>query len=48
MDWIVTKTIEIENKKSVVYEGNYTFYAKQKAVNREIQIKQYGKISKRK
>ncbi|MCQ4725938.1 ABC-F family ATP-binding cassette domain-containing protein [Anaerotignum faecicola] len=41
MDRIVTKTIEIENKKSVVYEGNYTFYAKQKAVNREIQIKQY-------
>ncbi|MCI8342088.1 MAG: ATP-binding cassette domain-containing protein [Firmicutes bacterium] len=41
MDKIVTKTIEIENRKSAVYEGNYTFYAKQKAVKRQTQLKQY-------
>lgn len=46
MDKIVTKTIEIENKKSHVYEGNYTFYARQKAVNREIQLKQYTQQQK--
>ena len=41
LDKIVTKTIEIENKKSYIYEGNYTFYAKQKAVNREIQMSHF-------
>jgi len=41
LDKIVTKTIEIENKKSYIYEGNYTFYAKQKAVNRQIQMSHY-------
>lgn len=41
MDRIITKTIEIENKKSSIYEGNYTFYAKQKELNRNILIKQY-------
>ena len=41
MDKIVTKTIEIENKKTYVYEGNYSFYAVQKAVNREIQLKTF-------
>lgn len=42
MDKIVTKTIEIENKKTYVYEGNYSFYATQKAVNREIQLKAFN------
>ena len=41
MDRIVTKIIEIENKKSTVYEGNYTFYAKQKEINRAVALKQY-------
>ena len=41
MDRIVTKVIEIENKKSYVYEGNYSFYSHQKELNREIQLKQY-------
>lgn len=41
MDKIVTKTIEIENKKANTYEGNYSFYAVQKAVNREIQLKTF-------
>lgn len=41
LDRIVTKVIEIENKKSSVYEGNYTFYAKQKNINRQIQQKAY-------
>ncbi len=41
LDRIVTKVIEIENKKSTVYEGNYTYYAQKKEVIREVQIKQY-------
>ena len=41
MDRIVTKVIEIENKKSYVYEGNYSFYSQQKELNREVQLKQY-------
>ncbi|MCI1930245.1 MAG: ABC-F family ATP-binding cassette domain-containing protein [Clostridia bacterium] len=41
LDKIVTKTIEIENKKSYIYEGNYTFYAKQKAVNRQIEMNHF-------
>ncbi len=41
LDRIVTKVIEIENKKSYVYEGNYSYYAHQKEMIREIQIKQY-------
>lgn len=41
MDAIVTKIIEIENKKSFVYEGNYSFYANQKQINRQIQLKAF-------
>ena len=41
LDKIVTKVIEVENKKSYVYEGNYTFYSRQKNINREIQQKAY-------
>ncbi len=41
MDRIVTKVIEIENKKSTIYEGNYSYYAEQKKINRQIQLKQY-------
>lgn len=38
---IVTKVVEIENKKSAVYNGNYTFYSQQKEQMREAQQKAY-------
>lgn len=41
LDKIVTKTIEIENKKSHVYEGNYSFYAKNKEINLQIEQHHY-------
>lgn len=41
LDRIVTKVVEIENKKSTVYNGNYSFYWQQKEINREIQQKAY-------
>ena len=41
LDRVTTKTIEIENKKSSVYNGNYSFYAKYKAINRETALRQY-------
>ena len=41
LDRVTTKTIEIENKKSSVYNGNYSFYAKHKAINRENALRQY-------
>ncbi len=46
LDKIVTKVIEIENKKSTVYQGNYTDYAKQKDLNRQIQQKAYDQQQK--
>ena len=41
LDRVCTKTIEIENKKSHVYNGNYSFYVHHKAVNRETALRQY-------
>lgn len=41
MDRVVHKVIEIENKKSNVYDGNYTHYSEQKSIQREIQWKQF-------
>lgn len=41
LDKIVSKTVEIENGKSMVYSGNYTFFAKQKEIDREIALKHY-------
>ena len=41
LDKIVTKVVEIENRKSTVYNGNYTAYMNQKAINRDIQQKAY-------
>ncbi len=46
LDRIVTKVIEIENKKSTVYEGNYTFYSRQKEINRQLQQKTYEQQQK--
>ena len=41
LDRIVTKVIEIENKKSYVYNGNYSFYSQQKEINRDVQQKAF-------
>lgn len=41
LDKIVSKVIEIENKKSYIYNGNYSFYASQKQIDRDIQMKHY-------
>lgn len=41
LDKIVKKVIEIENKKAFVYNGNYTFYAKKKEIDRDIQFRHY-------
>jgi ATP-binding cassette subfamily F protein 3 len=41
LDRVVSKIIEIENKRTEIYKGNYTFYAKHKAVTREAALKRY-------
>ncbi|MBR2474492.1 MAG: ABC-F family ATP-binding cassette domain-containing protein [Clostridia bacterium] len=41
LDKVTTKTLEIENKKAKLYNGNYSFYANQKKTDREIQEKHY-------
>ncbi len=41
LDNIVTKIIEIEHKKSKVYNGNFTDYSVQKEINREIELAKY-------
>lgn len=41
LDKTVTKIIEIENGKSNVYNGSYTYYAFKKEADREIRLKQY-------
>lgn len=42
LDRIVTKIVEIENKKSIVYNGNYSFYSQQKDINRDLAEKTYS------
>ncbi|MCL2285341.1 MAG: ABC-F family ATP-binding cassette domain-containing protein [Firmicutes bacterium] len=46
MDRVVTKVIEIENKKSVVYYGNYSYFVKKKADDREQARKRYTENQK--
>lgn len=46
LDRIVTKVVEIENKKSNVYNGNYSFYFNQKEINREVQQKAFDNQQK--
>jgi len=46
MDKIVTKTIEIENKKSIVYNGNYTYFVTEKATNRALTEKAFKEQQK--
>lgn len=41
LDSVVNKILEIENKKSRTWNGNYTEYVSQKAIDREIQEKHY-------
>ena len=38
---VTRMTIELENCECTVYNGNYTQYIKQKALNREIQQKHF-------
>ena len=41
LDKTVTKIIEIENGRSVSYEGNYTLFAYKKEIDREIKLKHF-------
>ena len=41
LDSIVNRILEIENKKSRIWNGNYTGYVNQKAIDREIQERHY-------
>lgn len=41
IDQVVSSIIEIENGKSVLYKGNYQYYATQKMINRQIELKHY-------
>ncbi|MEA4973709.1 MAG: ABC-F family ATP-binding cassette domain-containing protein [Candidatus Metalachnospira sp.] len=42
LDRTVTKIIDIENRHSTVYSGNYSFFIKQKDAIRTSQLKQYS------
>jgi len=41
LDSVTTKTLELENNLSKLYNGNYTQYIKQKEIDREIQQRHY-------
>lgn len=41
LDRIVTKVVEIENHKTICFEGNYTEFSRKKETLREIQYKHY-------
>lgn len=41
LDSITNKILEVENKKSKLFNGNYTQYVNQKAIDRELQEKHY-------
>ena len=41
LDRVTTKTLEIENHKAKIYNGNYSYYAEKKKKDREIQEKHY-------
>ena len=41
IDKISTKIIEIDNKKAIIYNGNYSYYSKERAVIRENMMKAY-------
>ncbi len=41
LDQVVTKVIEIENRESHVYNGNYSVYSEKKKKDREVRLKAY-------
>lgn len=41
IDKTCNKILEIENKKSKIYDGDFTYYTLKKEIDREIEIKQY-------
>ncbi len=41
LDNVVTKTVEVTNQQLVTYEGNYSFYLKEKEVRQQIQQNAY-------
>lgn len=41
LDSVTNKILEVENKKSKLYDGNYSQYVHQKSVDRELQEKHY-------
>ena len=46
MDRVVTKTIEIEHKKSHVYNGNYSYFVEKKATDRLLAEKHFAEQQK--
>ncbi len=46
LDKIVTRVIEIENKKAKCYDGNYTFFIQHKTKNKAIELKHYTQQQK--
>ncbi len=46
LDSTVTKILEIENKKGKLYNGNYSEFVRQKAINREIEQRHYDNQQK--
>lgn len=46
LDKIATKTIEIENKKTVVYNGNYSYFVSKKASDRALAEKAFSEQQK--
>lgn len=46
LDETVTRVFEVENHKLNIYEGNYSFYAKERRVRREAELRKYEKQQK--
>ena len=46
LDQTVTRIFEIENHKLTIYEGNYSFYASERKVRREAELRRYAKQQK--
>ena len=46
LDETVTRIFEVENHKLNIYEGNYSFYAKERRTRREAELRKYEKQQK--
>ena len=46
LDQTVTRIFEIENHKLTIYEGNYSFYARERKSRREAEMRKYEKQQK--